>query len=96
MSNWNYRIGTFIDDSTAKKLRIFEIIEVFYNDDGKINGYGETNTTNQWESIVDLHETVLLCSKASQKPVIDLDNFPEEYDGENVFIRKNKPFIDKK
>jgi hypothetical protein len=98
--SWNYRLATHLFSYKDMKgledkedLRLFSIIEVYYDKNGEISGYQDTgNPTKDLESIADLWETTLKLSEAIKKPVLDLENWPNEYEGENVFIRKGDPF----
>lgn len=93
MSHWNYRIGTkFIKFSKKEQdvfkrdgERIFCVFECYYKNE-KPNGYAEVNALNHWEDLKDLKSTHRLISGSFKKPVIDLDNFPKEY---NLKKKKN-------
>lgn len=89
---WNYRIGTKVFSykekfkDINKKLanrpdqRLFSIIEVYYDKDGKAESYAEINALSDWENLKDLKSTYELIDGAFDKPIINLDNFPNEYD----------------
>jgi hypothetical protein len=88
---WNFRIGTnsfsykdtFKDQNEKLALRpderLFSVIEVYYDKDGKPTAYGEINPLNDWDNMKDLKGTYDLIADAFNKPIIDLDNFPNEY-----------------
>ncbi len=90
MSWWNYRIGTKMYSykknfgKTNSELanqsdeRLFSVIEVYYDSQGVPTGYSDTSVKD-WDSYKDLEETYKLMAKAFQKPVLDLDNWPEEW-----------------
>ena len=90
--SWNYRIGTrnfsykntFPDNpklSEHEDERLFSIIEVYYDKDGRPKGYGDNGKVlNDWEDLSDLIGTIDLVKLALEKPIIDLDNFPNEWD----------------
>jgi len=88
---WNFRIGTKIfsyketfkdtDEKLTKRPdeRHFSIIEVYYDKDDNIIAYGEVNPLNNWDNMKDLKGTYDLIGDAFNKPILDLDNFPNEY-----------------
>ena len=89
--SWNYRIGTFLYSykdtfpdnpilSKKKDKRMFSIIEVLYDKDGNPNGYSdEVNPTTDWTTLEDLVLTVDKLKECISKPIIDIDNFPNEW-----------------
>ena len=90
--SWNYRVCTRIfsykkefpkapEMSKMEDQRIFSILEVYYDKDGNVNGYiDETkNSLAGWEDYEDLVGTHTLMKKAFDKPILDLDNWPNEY-----------------
>lgn len=92
--SWNYRIGThvfsykkaFVNNSKLAEMkdqRLFSIIEVYYDKNGKPEGYiDKKNSLSNWEDLEDLKGTWELIGKAFEKPIIDLDNFPKEHKNE--------------
>lgn len=90
--SWNYRIGTKIFsykkefEGKNEKLaehpdtRLFSIVEVYYDDEGIPNGYTEPNPLSNWEDLKDLKGTFKLIKLAFDKFIIDLDNFPNEWE----------------
>lgn len=91
--SWNYRIATKIFSykekfkDTNEKLaehpdtRLFSVIEVYYDDDGTPNGYmPKSNVLADWESLEDLASTYRLIEAAFDKPILDLDNFPNVWE----------------
>jgi hypothetical protein len=90
--SWNYRIGTKIfsykdkfeanNPELAKQpdSRLFSIIEVYYNDKGEVDGYAEVNPLSDWESLEDLKGTYNLIAQAYEKPILDLDNWPQTFE----------------
>jgi len=93
--SWNYRIGThvfsykkaFVSNpklAEMKDQRLFSIIEVYYDKNGKPDGYiDKKNTLSNWEDLSDLIGTVDLVKLALSKPIIDIDNFPNEWKDED-------------
>lgn len=88
--SWNYRIGThvfsykktFVNNpelAKHKDERLFSIIEVYYDENGVPDGYAEANPTKNWDLLEDLTGTLDLLLEAKTKPIIDIDNFPDEW-----------------
>jgi len=90
---WNYRVGTqiFSYKNTFKgknkelanhpDTQLFSIIVVYYDKVGNIIAYSNhNNPLKDLESMEDLKRTYTLINEAFNKPVIDLDNFPNEWD----------------
>ncbi|MCM1564576.1 MAG: hypothetical protein NC238_01220 [Dehalobacter sp.] len=88
---WNYRIGTKIfsykeefkecnpELAAHDDIRMFSIIEVYYDENGTPNGYAEVSALQNWETIKDLRGTHKLIGKAFKNSVLDLDNWPKEW-----------------
>jgi hypothetical protein len=90
---WNYRIGThlfsykeaFVNNpelAKRKDERLFSIIEVYYDKDGNLEGYAEADPTKNWDLLEDLMGTLDLLMKAKEKPILDIDNWPNEWKNE--------------
>lgn len=91
---WNYRIVTKLikgqvdinleNPENNKKFpaeRVFSIVEVYYNrDTDKPDSYTERgNIFDDHMSVKDLKWVSKKVKKAFKKPVLDLDNFPNEF-----------------
>lgn len=88
--SWNYRLVTHNHTYKDKfpeghafhgheDTRLFSIIEVYYKD-GEINGYADNiKPLANWEELNDVKGTVNLLKLALDKPILDLDNWPNEY-----------------
>lgn len=91
---WNHRVATrvfsykqvFVNNPKLAKMkdqRLFSIIEVYYDKDGNPTGYVDTkNHLTDWEDMDDLKGTYEMIASAFTKPIIDLDNFPNEWKDE--------------
>jgi hypothetical protein len=92
--SWNYRIGTKIFSykkefegkegheklASFPDVRMFSIIEVYYDvESNEPASYAEVNALQNWESMKDLKGTYKLIKGAFKKPVLDLDNWPNEW-----------------
>lgn len=65
-------------------VRQFYIIEAYYDhkqdaDNNIASYYGEVNPLNGWENMKALKKTYKLIAGAFKKPVLDLDNWPNEW-----------------
>lgn len=76
--SWNHRV-------CAKKCNqdeevLFSVRSVYYDKDGNPDAFSNTpETLGSFEDIEGLEWTIDMIKKAFEKPVIDLDNFPNEY-----------------
>lgn len=89
--SWNYRIGThlysyketFPDNpilSKKRDQRMFSIIDVIYDEKGNPTNYSlEANPTMDWTTLEDLVLTVDKLKECLSKPILDIDNFPNEW-----------------
>jgi hypothetical protein len=89
--SWNYRIcthvfsykKTFVNNEKLASIedqRLFSIEEVYYDENGKPHSHTKgKNPLGNWEDLSDLIGTVDLIKLALSKPIIDLDNFPNEW-----------------
>lgn len=77
--SWNYRLCTKIEGKEGStRWRSYCIKEVCYTDDVP-DGYADKNVLEGFESVADLLWTVAHLKSAFEKPILDLDNFPNEY-----------------
>jgi len=106
--SWNYRVATKIFSYKELKgfektddSRLFSVIEVYYDEDGKINGYvDKRNPVSDLEDMGDLYGAYKLVGGAFEKPVLDLDNWPEEWDdtdfskfeGSSLFLKGEEKY----
>ncbi len=86
MSGWNYRVCTKFwknDNPKTKHItggeRSFEIHEVYYDDDDKPGSYTERSVNAGGETLEELKKVHKMMEDAFEKPVLDLDNWPNEY-----------------
>jgi hypothetical protein len=79
MSTFNFRIGTKVTKTPLGEERTFDIIECYYDKQSHISQYGELNQLRNWESVEDLKATYDKIKSAFDKPILDLDNWPKEY-----------------
>ena len=64
--------NTHMDDSM-----LYEIYEVYYDKDGKINGLTEEPIRIREESMDDLRKTMERLTKCLEQPIIDYDTLQE-------------------
>ena len=89
--SWNYRIGTYVFSyketfpnnpklAENEDERLFSIIEVYYDKKGNPEAYSDkVKPLADWEILSDLIGTVDLVKLALSKPIIDLNDFPNEW-----------------
>ena len=81
-SHWNYRLATKVTyvEAMNKSYRTFQLIECHYTK-GVAHMYGEKgNSLSGHETINELKGSHALMEGAFDKPILDLDNFPNEYE----------------
>ncbi len=77
MSSWNHRILVDIDKNNE---RYFQVHEVYYNNDGKPDGYSENPITISSETIDGLKWTLDRINECFEKPILWAGvRFPNEY-----------------
>ena len=75
---WNYRVST----SKNEHGRVFGIIEVYYDKKHKADGHSDPETFSPlsgWENYKYLKATYETIKEAFKQPILDLDNWPNEY-----------------
>lgn len=81
MTTWDYRIATKIIQANNSSIpwREFLIVECYYNDNNVEHAYIATDPTQGWDNPKELINTLKLILKAKSKPILDLDNWPNEW-----------------
>lgn len=75
-SHWNYRLATRISKNGLDRgWREFLIISAYYKK-GKLESWGYSDRTSGFEDLSSLKYTVEKFNEATEKLVIDLDDFP--------------------
>ena len=89
--SWNYRIcthlfsdkKTFVNNPKLAKnedTRIFAVHSVYYDKDGLPEGCSKNpESVGGYETQVELKSTIGMLQEAFKKPVLDLDNWPNEW-----------------
>jgi len=85
--HWNYRRVKYTHVPKKKTSKtphyvLFGITEVYYDKNGKANGYvdlKEINLLNHHDEAKNVEEEYLLIKGAFDSPILDLDNFPNEF-----------------
>jgi hypothetical protein len=82
-NHWNFRVVTKVVPETCatEKYRIFSIAEVYYKDDKPDSYVDSKRILYELESEKALKWTNKKIKKAFKKPILDLDNFPQEWKG---------------
>lgn len=75
MGTWNYRVLY----SKENEEDCFAVHEVYYNKEGKPYLYTESPSVVSSEKITGLNQVMRMFYEAMNKPVLDKNNFPEEY-----------------
>lgn len=73
---WNHRVVTRL----VKKIRLFDIAEVYYIDGIPESYYSVGSCLSEWDEVGYLKGTYDKIASAFEKPIIDLDNFPNEFE----------------
>lgn len=85
--SWNYRVLAIEDGNEL----YFRIHSVYYNEDGKPDGYSAQPATNGSGSIEWLEYVLDLMREALKKPILWGDNrFPEECKDLTIKTNKNE------
>jgi len=80
-SHWNYRVATRLSKHPLRdeKWREYLILNCYYTN-GILGSYGDIEVKmSAFEALDDLKSTNEFISHAFDKPIIDLDNFPNIY-----------------
>lgn len=77
-SHWNYRVGTRIIKTPIRDYREYLIFTCYYTN-GFPDSYG-ISEIGHYDVFEDMQKSFDKIQKAFKKPIIDLDNFPEEFD----------------
>lgn len=75
-TTWNYRVVTTYHH--VQHIRAFSIAECYYSD-GVLDSYSSKENMYYYESVEDIINTHAKIAEAFAKPIIDLDNFPNEW-----------------
>jgi len=78
--SWNHRILAHKDGEGM----YFQIHEVYYDDDGKPDGYTANGASVGAESIKGINWILDKMKKCANKPILLADDFPNEYNGDNM------------
>ena len=75
MSYWNHRVVRYQDPET--NADIYELAEVYYNEDGKVKGYGRPFLSGDTQE--EIQELVDRLLRAAAKPPLDVVEGTEDY-----------------
>lgn len=74
--SWNYRVVEVLGVTGDKH---YEIRAVYYNDNGKIEGYGEPEGSYPFgDSAEELKDDLHMMLDAFNKPVLNIEDLPKE------------------
>ncbi|CAI3936769.1 unnamed protein product [Commensalibacter communis] len=71
-NHWNYRVMK----SSVNGLGIYE---VYYNEDGSIQGFSHNIVSPRGDSLKELNDDLLLYVKALEKPILDYDQLTKQF-----------------
>jgi len=75
MSGWNHRVLAHKDGDNW----CFQIHEVYYDDEGKPNGYTLNSVSVSAETPEGIHWVLEKMKECTTKPILSVENFPEEW-----------------
>lgn len=75
MSHWNHRVGV----KTSEHGPLYSIVEVYYDEESQPEAYAERQILANWETYEDLEGTWKQVKSAFEKPILNLDAFPNEF-----------------
>ena len=78
--SWNHRVLAHKDGDGM----YFQIHEVYYDKDGKLDSYSAEGGNVGGNSIKDLSWTLDKMRECLDKPILSVKNFPEEYKPEEI------------
>lgn len=79
--SWNYRIV----ERESEKETWFEVVEAYYDENGKVNGFTDTRETpvrhigDTAEELIKVYEMILKDLKKSKEDVLDENMFDGKY-----------------
>jgi hypothetical protein len=80
MSKWNHRVLRFEERKYGMEDNYYALHEVYYNEDGKPNGYAQGAETLVSETVEGIKWYLDQFNKALEKPILwGGDKFPQEY-----------------
>jgi len=79
---WNHRVATKLLKHSDYEERIFYIVEAHY-EKGKLFGFTQDAIGVLGENAKSLRWTLNKMKKCLDKPIIDADNFPNNWEEEN-------------
>lgn len=77
-SHWNYRVGTRIVKTPIRSYREYLVFTCYYKN-GVPDSYS-ISSIGHYDDLEDMQKSFEKIQKAFKKQIIDLDNFPEEFD----------------
>ena len=88
--SWNYRLLAHKDGEDV----FLQIHEVYYDEEGKPHSYTENGVTVSGESLECVKWVLSKMKKCTNKPILSVENFPEEYKTKIKRRTKNKVEVD--
>ena len=75
MGHWNHRVMRHVEFSPVQRQEVvwYAIHEVYYNDDGEVNGWKENPDYARGDDLEDLTAYLGLMTEALKHPVLDYE-----------------------
>lgn len=73
--SWNHRI---LAKQSGEEV-FYQMYEVYYDENGKPNGYGENGVVVGGSEVNHIKWQLTMMKYALKEPVLSLDNFPEQF-----------------
>jgi hypothetical protein len=74
--SWNHRItrrSVPAGDGSEDTEHVYEIREVYYDDEGKVKGWTEEPVAPHGESVRDLLDDLAIMGRVATRPIFDID-----------------------
>ena len=77
---WNYRVVRTERQTKKEQYDIYQLYEVYYDDDGKIEGMTENAMQPYGESIEELQKDLQWMMEALREPVLDMKELEKQFE----------------
>ena len=77
---WNYRVVRTERQTKKEQYDIYQLYEVYYDDDGKIEGMTENAMQPYGESIEELKNDLQWMIEALREPVLDMEELEKQFE----------------
>ena len=77
---WNYRVVRTERQTKKEQYDIYQLYEVYYDDDGKIEGMTENAMQPYGESLEELKNDLQWMMEALREPVLDMEELEKQFE----------------